>query len=122
MLTTQTQHTYPYPHIIDTARHASLSPEGRTLVLGWPTSDILVGSQSPFWSQIVLCSVPTSLIATTYPIVDHVLDRLLGRDCLSDRGSRGVAHTLLIAIGYRGPHHTDRDHLPDQRSESRSPP
>ena len=42
--------------------------------------------------------VHINLIAITYLISDH------DRDCLGNRGSRGVVHTIPIAIVCRGTH------------------
>ena len=63
-----------------------------------------------------LVVVHTNLIAITYLIADHDIDRLLDRDRLADRESHSVAHTLPIAIACRGPHQPDRDNIPDRRS------
>ena len=56
--------------------------------------------------------VHTNLIAITYLITDHDIDRLLDSDCLADRESRGVVHTLPIAIACRGPHQPDCVYIP----------
>ena len=57
--------------------------------------------------------VHPNLIAITYLIANHNLDQLADRDLFDDRESRGVVHTLPIAIACSGHLKRDRDHISD---------
>ena len=80
VLTNQTQQ--PYPHVLDIARHMLLSLDGISLLLAWHTPDILIRSQSTFWSPIVWCY-------PHWPDRDHIPDH--------DRDEILIAIILLLA-------------------------
>ena len=106
--------------------HVSLSRRLATLYLR-STHWIYLSDRSRLSSRRSFGVTHISLIAITYLIIDHFLDRLLDRHRLADRGSHGVLHTNLIAITYLIVDHdldrlVDRDYIPDCRLWSQSPP
>ena len=90
----------------------SLTLDNSNLVLAWHTPDMLIRSQSPFWSPIVWRN-------PHYLDRDHKHDHRSrsrsppDRGRLADRRSHGVLQTNLIATTYLITDH-DLDHLPDR--------